>query len=378
MVFEREPVAFPAAADPASLPGGPAVYLIHPRQGQPYLGRTNILRRRITRLFAKWKLAEIGERVDYWLTASRLEQWLLSYALARRVFPDDYERLLRLPKPSYVKLVLANPFARTQVSARLAGSQNVFFGPFAARAAADQFEAQFLDLFQLRRCQEDLAPSPDHPGCIYGEMRRCLRPCQLAVTPEEYASEAARMAEFLATRGRATLDRTALQRDRASQELEFEQAAQLHTRHERIEAVVRSAGELAADSARLSGVAVTPSIEPETVMLWFLREGCWLAPVRFSLAAAEAGGKPASLDARLREIAAALPRPTATLAARQDHLALLAKWFYSSWRDGEWLTIDRFDAPLPYRKLVNAIHRVVRGGGSPAEAPAARPDEPTA
>lgn len=359
MVFEREPVAFPVTADPASLPDVPAVYLIRPKQGQSYLGRTNILRRRMTRLFAKWKLAEIGERVDYWLTASRLEQWLLSYTLARQFFPDDFDRVLRLPKPSYVKLVLANPFARTQVSARLSGAQNVFFGPFSARAAADQFEAQFLDLFQLRRCQDDLIPSPDHPGCIYGEMQRCLRPCQLAVSPEEYASEAARMAEFLATRGRATLDRTALQRDRASEQLEFEQAAQLHARHDRIETVVRSAGELAADSARLNGVAVTPSIEPETVLLWFLREGCWLPPVSFSLAAA--GDKPASLDTRLRELAASLntaPRPS--LAVRQDHLALLAKWFYSSWRDGEWLTIDRFEA-LPYRKLVNAIHRVARG-----------------
>ena len=46
-----------------------------------------------------------------------------------------------------------------------------------------------LDLFQLRRCQEDLAPSPGHPGCIYGEMGKCLRPCQEAVSREEYAGE---------------------------------------------------------------------------------------------------------------------------------------------------------------------------------------------
>jgi hypothetical protein len=42
---------------------------------------------------------------------------------------------------------------------------------------------------------------------------------------------------------------------------------------------------------------------------------------------------------------------------RQEHLALLARWYYSSWREGEWLA---FDAPekLPFRRLVRLISRV--------------------
>ena len=323
MVF-KQPLTFPATGDLATLPEGQAVYLIHPHQGQPYLGRTNILRRRMTRLFAKWKLAELASHIDYWPTASRLEQWMLSQQLGSEVFPDDPERALRLPKPAYVKLLLANPYARTQITTRLSGAQNIFFGPFAQRAGADQFEAQLLDLFQLRRCQEDLAPSTEHPGCIYGEMQRCLRPCQQAVTPEEYVSEAGRVAGFLATRGRATLERTALLRDRASQQLDFEQAAQLHARHDKIEAVSRVPGELAGSVSQLCGVAVTASIEPESVMLWFLRDGGWLPPVVFSLAPVV--DKPASLDSRLREIIASLAAPKATLSLREQHLALLAKW----------------------------------------------------
>ncbi|MBK5293940.1 MAG: hypothetical protein JJE04_19980, partial [Acidobacteriia bacterium] len=42
---------------------------------------------------------------------------------------------------------------------------------------------------------------------------------------------------------------------------------------------------------------------------------------------------------------------------RHDHLALLAKWFFASWRDGEWLPFDRIEK-LSYRKLVNAVHRI--------------------
>ena len=357
MVF-KQPVTFPVTGDLKALPDGQAVYLIHAHTGPPHLGRTNILRRRLSRLFAKWKLAEVASHIEYWPTASRLEQWILSHHLGRELFPGDPARALRLPKPAYVKLLMANPFARTQITTRLSGAQNGFFGPFSTRASADQFESQLLDLFQLRRCQEDLQPAIDHAGCIYGEMRRCLRPCQLAVSAEEYASEADRMADFLSTRGRSTLERTIVQRDRASQKLEFELAAQLHARHEKLEALARQPGELPASTARLCGVAVTASTEPQSVMLWFIHGGAWLPPVVFSLAPIV--DKPASLDARLREIISKIETPKPSLGEREQHLALLAKWFYSSWRDGEWLGMDNFET-VPYRKLVNAIHRVARG-----------------
>jgi hypothetical protein len=45
---------------------------------------------------------------------------------------------------------------------------------------------------------------------------------------------------------------------------------------------------------------------------------------------------------------------------RQESLALIARWYYSTWRDGEWLAFDDFSA-IPYRKLVNAISRVAHG-----------------
>ena len=45
------------------------------------------------------------------------------------------------------------------------------------------------------------------------------------------------------------------------------------------------------------------------------------------------------------------------MAARVEQLAILSRWFYSSWRDGEMLIFDDWEK-IPYRKLVNAISRV--------------------
>jgi hypothetical protein len=48
---------------------------------------------------------------------------------------------------------------------------------------------------------------------------------------------------------------------------------------------------------------------------------------------------------------------------KQEHLALLARWHYSSWSDGEWIGFPGLDQ-APYRKLVRAISRVSQKASS--------------
>jgi excinuclease UvrABC nuclease subunit len=349
----------------AETPDRPAVFLIWPFEGAPYLGRTGVLRRRLKRLLgertglSRWlNLRLVASRVEYWLAGSALETRLLFYELARRHFPETYLELAKLRMPPYVKLVLSNAFARTQITTRLAGGRGLCCGPFRNRAAAEQFEAAALELFQIRRCQEDLAPSPEHPGCIYGEMNKCMRPCQRAVSAEEYRAEVDRVAEFLRTQGRSLIEPLETARDRLSEELRFEEAAREHARIEKVQEVLRLRDSLAADIDQLCGVAVTASAEPGAVELWFVVAGCWQAPVRFGFEVVE--GRTISMDQRLREIVAAIEPRRPGVEERQEHLALLARWYYSSWRDGEWLAFPDL-ARVPYRKLVNAISRVASG-----------------
>jgi len=132
---------------------------------------------------------------------------------------------------------------------------------------------------------------------------------------------------------------------------------------EKIQQVLRLRDDLVCDIDRLYGVAVTRSVAEGSVELWFVFQGCWLAPVRFRVGAS--GERSVSLDQRLRELAAALAAPKLAARERQDHLALLARWYYSTCRDGEWLP---FAAPadIPYRKLVRAISRVAASATPPA------------
>jgi excinuclease UvrABC nuclease subunit len=144
----------------AALPNRDAVFLVWAGERSAYLAKTSMLRRRMLRILKSvdsprrsLNLRQVVTRVDYWLTASRFESGLLHYALAKRHFPEDYVRLVKLRMPAYVKLILANEFPRTQVTSRLSAGRELYYGPFRTRALAELFENQFLDLFQIRRCQ---------------------------------------------------------------------------------------------------------------------------------------------------------------------------------------------------------------------------------
>ena len=352
----REPVtARPSEID--MLPDRPAVFLLWAGEGAPYLARTALLRRRLKRLLSNrdrmsrvLNLNSVAERIEYWPTGSQLESSLIHLELAQRHFPDEWPKVTRLHSPAFVRLTLDNPFPRTMITTRV--GRGLMYGPFASRAAADRFNEGMLDLFQLRRCEENLAPAANHPGCIYGEMNRCLRPCQLAVTKDEYRSESARVEEFLRTGGASLRHTAEAARDRASASMQFEEAERMHQRASRIAEVQALAGELTRSIDSLCGVAVTPSAAPDCVDLWFLAGGRWQEPRRVTLS--ETAGAGQSLDRRMREIAAGIaPSGEPNL----EHLAILVRWHGSSWRDGEWIGFESFDK-IPYRKLVNAIGRV--------------------
>lgn len=346
-----------------SLPTSPAVFLISVAEGRPYLARTANLRRRALRLL---KARETPSRMlnlrdtfltlEYALTGSSLDSAMRLYELARLHFPAEYATIVRLRMPPYLKLLLSNEWPRTSITTHLGGGSALAYGPFRSRTAAEQFESQFLDLFQIRRCQETLVPTPDHPGCIYGEMNKCLRPCQSAATPAEYASEVARAKDFLATDGHTLLTGIGAARAQLSAEMQFEEAARQHRRFEQVQDVLRLRDDLAIDIERMNAIAIARSASPNTADLFFIRHGQWQGTAHLSFDLED--GKPVSIDRKIREQLVLVPARALPLRERQERLALLARWFYSTWRDGELLLFPSFEQ-APIRKLVNAVSRVM-------------------
>jgi excinuclease ABC subunit C len=351
----------------ADVPNFPGAYLLVPEQGVPYLGSSAYLRKRLTRLLlhspnTSNSLSNVRaglSRVHYWLTGSRLETSLLLYWLALQHYPDTYRKRLKLKDPWFLTL-LKDEFPRLAVRNRLPHKRIATFGPFPSREAADRVYQGTIGLFQIRRCEEKLAPSEDHPGCIYGEMNLCLRPCQLAVSAAEYAAEVARLSEFLEFNGRHTISVLTSARDRASGDTDFEQAARLHKDLEKVKAITVLRDELVTEIESLNGLALTRAPGRGRVALWPMLSGYWQQPIFLNFIADD--GQARSLDHHLREqLAQHLAAPRA-YGKRAEEVSILARWYYSSWRDGQWFGFRNLK-DLNLRKLVREISLLVRDTG---------------
>ncbi len=318
----------------AAVPASAAVFLLRGEDeaSEPYVSKTSNLRRRLQRLLGlidgqtrKLNLRERVRWVEWTATGSDFEASFLLYQTLRREFPKTYDKRLRLRFAPLVKLILDNPYPRATVTTRISGVKGnaQYFGPFATRVAAEKFANDALDLFKMRRCTFDLNPDPAFPGCIYSEMKMCLAPCFKGCTDEEYAAEVGRVQQFFETGGQSLVREIERQRDEASTNLDFEAAAALHTRLEKVKAaaaqlpeIVRRLDELERrDGAALGGARIGGAVQD--CRRAHLRSGepeCRPS----STAAAQLVSKPQSMESRITEALASGRSPQPALGAGVD------------------------------------------------------------
>ena len=306
------------------------------------------------------------QTLEYSPVASDFEAGFCLYRTLREVFPSNYSDRLKLRFAPLLRLILENEYPRVAVTTRIQSlkSKSAYYGPFATRVAAEKFGNDALDFFLLRRCTDDLHPDPAFPGCIYSEMKMCLAPCFKGCTDERYADETARVREFFESGGRSLLRQLEAERNAASEALEFERAAELHTKIEKVKAVVQQGSELARNIERIDGVLVQPSQEAESVSLFKIAGGFIHEPVPFSVTPRLQVGQvktPQSMEARLSEALAAVPdQKPASAYEWMEHLALLKRWYYRTSKTGE-LFLEDEKGEMPYRRLVRGVSRVYKG-----------------
>ena len=252
-------------AHPAStltqLPPTPAVFALFAAdpKSEPYLARTTNLRRRLTRFLdakpgqtKRLRLTEKVARIEYTPTGSNFESDLALYAASLEAFGERARKRLHLHAPALLKMSVKNAYPRVYVTNTVTKSGlDSLFGPFPSRSSAEKYCDEMLNLFLLRRCHEELHPDPAFPGCIYSEMKMCLAPCYKGCTDERYAEEAARVRAFLETRGQSLLTELARDREAASEALDFERAATIHARIQKVEAVAALAPDAVRPLSRL-------------------------------------------------------------------------------------------------------------------------------
>ena len=408
---------------------------------QPYLTRAADLRRRLRRLLLppeavdaegkpvlskRLNLRDRVRSIEWTETGSEFESVLVLYRALHANFGEaEARKRMRLFPPYFLRVTMAHEHPRVHVTNRLSRRGLAeSFGPFASRASADRMSEAVGDIFKLRRCHEDLIVHPEHPGCAYGEMNRCMAPCKAACSPEDYAAEAQGVFAYLRSQGQSLMAEIAARREAASEAMDFEAAAALHRHWEKAKAVagsadplVRAAGEVRAlivqtapplpdgegkedaavfllDNGHLFGperlsilgvravreqTAVGSSLFAQPLMLTAIPEGVGAAgPGQGNAGQGDASQGDAAATAlspedRARVILGRLEEHVRRLgdpepAERGDALALFKRWYYrpEKSRGGEVL-LPNPDGSWPVRRLLNAAARVVLG--PPAELP---------
>ena len=363
----------------SALPAAPAVFLLRGKEdtAEPYVTKTANLRRRIQRLLGpiteRTKKLNLRDRVrfiEYTPTGSDFESGFLLYKVLRATFPKGYSKRLRLRFAPFLKLHLENEYPRASVTTRLGklNGRSLYYGPFVSRVAAEKFMNDSLDFFKMRRCVDDLHPDPKFPGCIYSEMKMCLAPCFKGCTDEEYAREVHRVQAHFDSGGDALVRELATDRETASNNLAFEDAAAIHVRLEKLKPVVSQVPEIVQRLDRLSALMIQPSHLGNCVAFFRIDNGRISGPTTFSIEPAD-HTKSQSMESRVQDALRSMPPANDKSALEtMEHISLLKRWYYRSSRTGEIFFADA-SAELPMRRIVRGISRVLRGENVKPDAP---------
>jgi excinuclease UvrABC nuclease subunit len=355
----------------AAVPAAPAVFLLRGEDAQadPYISKTANLRRRLQRLLGrieertkKLNLRDRVSHIEYTSTGSDFESGFLLYQALRAAFPKSYGDRLRFRFAPLVKLHMENEYPRASVTTRLGrlNGRNLYYGPFPSRVAAEKFMNDSLDFFKMRRCVPDLHPDPNFPGCIYSEMKMCLAPCFKGCTDEEHSAEVARVQAYFDSGGESLVREFSAQRDTASTNLGFEDAAAIHARLEKLKPVLSQLPEPIRRLDRLSALMIQPCHEPDSVAFFQIEAGCISGPLAFRIQATE-HAKSQSMESRVQEaLNSSVPSKTKSALETMEHLALFKRWYYRGSRTGE-VFFAYETGTLPLRRVVRGISRVYRG-----------------
>ncbi len=160
------------------------------------------------------------------------------------------------------------------------------------------------------------------------------------------------------------------EREKASEQLDFERAAALHKKVEKLDEVLRGRPELTRRIQDLDAVILQRAAEEQTIGVYRVSAGRLAEP--FFLRFAEIASQPRSAEQIFREQFES--QSTTTNGDLGEHLWLVARWYYSNPREGEIFFREK---DWPYRRILRACSRLLAPKTSDADShPVPGPPQP--
>jgi excinuclease ABC subunit C len=230
------PVPDAVATKLPHLPDGPGVYLWKGGDGTTlYVGKAKRLRSRVRSYFANDQLENPKTRhlvgliadLETIVVPSEAHALILEANLIKEYHPRFNIALRDDKSYPYIKVTVQEPFPRVFVTRRLEDDGASYFGPYTDVGAMRRSLNVVKRIFTVRSCTYDMpAQMPERP-CLDYYIKRCKAPCILAQSQHEYRSMIDEVVLFLSGRPEEVVRRVKERMDLASEQLDFERAAEL-------------------------------------------------------------------------------------------------------------------------------------------------------
>jgi len=178
-------------------------------------------------------LRQVARAVLWHVTTSHFQTDLAFLHAASRIWPKSCEETIGWKPAWFVHVDPAGAYPHFQ-PARQFPLGGMHLGPFTDGRSANQFVAALQDAFDLCRNHSCLRQSPHGPPCAYAQMGKCLSPCDGTISMEDYRLAVAEAAGFAAGTREPVRRRLARQMSAAAGRLEFERAAAIKARLDRL------------------------------------------------------------------------------------------------------------------------------------------------
>lgn len=295
--------------DPKSISETPGVYLMKNSAGRViYVGKARHLRRRVSSYFRPEAglspktraMVRQVDSIETISTATEQEALLLEATLIKKHRPR-YNILLKDDK-QYVLFRLSRQerYPALTLTRKVLRDGAVYFGPFSSAQAARQAWKAIQAAFPLRRCSDQTFKNRVRP-CLYHYMNQCPAPCVLDVAPEDYAAMVRQVELLLRGKSGELVRQMEAAMRRASEDMNFEEAAVLRDRIKAVRAIVEHQSVVTDKEEDLDALGFCFSQAGLTLSLIFVRAGRLLGKKSFFWAGLEPGDMVDTLAAFLAQ-----------------------------------------------------------------------------
>lgn len=264
-----------------TFPTCPGVYLMKNAAGRIiYVGKAKHLRRRLASYFqpehrmppkVRIMMPRV-EVIDYLCTATEKEALLLEASLIKKHRPK-YNIVLRDDK-EYVLFCLSrnHPFPALRLTRKVLRDGSVFFGPFTSALAARETKRVIDRLFPLRKCRDTVFANRTRP-CLQYHIGRCLGPCCLPVSEDDYRQVVRRVELFLSGKSDELMAGLQAQMMALADALDFEGAARLRDSIRALRETVERQAAVLSDGRDLDVIGVHGNENGAALAIVFVRRG---------------------------------------------------------------------------------------------------------